>query len=140
MNDANDPFSFDAEYGDPDFVMAARDPHRPPETGPEWGLTGARQTFRSSQAGPQPVRNLDTCRLKSSGPCRAAGRRTVFKQRHRQPKDNGNVHQGQNRDRDAPRRHDAAAARRAHQISDRRQQDGAALAQAGAVRKQAERK
>ena len=33
MSDSHDPFSFDAEYGDPDFVRSARDPHQPPQTG-----------------------------------------------------------------------------------------------------------
>ena len=36
----------------------------------------------------------------------------------------GHTYQGRDRSGDAPRRHDAAAARRAHQVSDRRQQDG----------------
>ena len=36
MSGPDDPFSFDAEFGDPDYVKAARGPHRPPETGPEW--------------------------------------------------------------------------------------------------------
>ena len=40
MSGPDDPFSFDAEFGDPDYVKAARDPNRPPETGPEWEPDG----------------------------------------------------------------------------------------------------
>ena len=36
MSEPDDPVSFDAEFGDPDYVKAARDPNLPPETGPEW--------------------------------------------------------------------------------------------------------
>ena len=40
MSDTHDPFSFDAEYGDPDFVRSARDPNRPPQPGKEWERNG----------------------------------------------------------------------------------------------------
>ena len=36
MSGPDDPFSFDAEFGDPDYVKSARDPNLPPETGKEW--------------------------------------------------------------------------------------------------------
>ena len=133
MSDANDPFSFDAEYGDPDFVRSAKDPNRPPQPGKEWEHNG-----RASRRGDRARRRAQPVR----GPRRwaAARRRTVSKQRYRHPQGNGDIHQGQNRKRDAPRRHDAAAARRTHPISDRRQQDGVAVAETCALWKQAERK
>ena len=37
MSDSHDPF---AEYGDPDFVRSARDPHQPPQPGKEWEHNG----------------------------------------------------------------------------------------------------
>jgi Primase C terminal 2 (PriCT-2) len=40
MSDTHDPFSFDAEYGDPDFVRSARDPNRSPQPGEEWECNG----------------------------------------------------------------------------------------------------
>ena len=40
MSDTHDPFSFDAEYGDPDFVRSARDPNRSPQPGKEWERNG----------------------------------------------------------------------------------------------------
>ena len=36
MNGPDDPFSFDAGFGDPDYVKSARDPNLPPQTGKEW--------------------------------------------------------------------------------------------------------
>ena len=36
MSGPDDPFSFDAEFGDPDYVKSARDPNLPPQTGKEW--------------------------------------------------------------------------------------------------------
>ena len=36
MSGPDDPFSFDAEFGDPDHVKSARDPNLLPQTGKEW--------------------------------------------------------------------------------------------------------
>ena len=36
MSGPDDPFSFDAEFGDPDYVKSVSDPNRPPQTGKEW--------------------------------------------------------------------------------------------------------
>ena len=36
MSGPHDPFSFDAEFGDPDYGKSARDPNLPPQTGKEW--------------------------------------------------------------------------------------------------------
>jgi len=40
MSTPHDPFAFDAEFGDPNYVKSARDPNRRPETGPEWQRDG----------------------------------------------------------------------------------------------------
>ena len=40
MSTPPDPFAFDAEFGDPNYVKLARDPKPPPETGPEWQRDG----------------------------------------------------------------------------------------------------
>ena len=40
MSVPHDPFASDTEFGDPDYVKSARDPNRPPETGPEWQRDG----------------------------------------------------------------------------------------------------
>ena len=56
MSDPDDPFSFDAEFGDPDYVKAARDPNLPPETGPEWEPDGrAADVADRQRRRPQPV-------------------------------------------------------------------------------------
>ena len=56
MSGPDDPFSFDAEFGDPDYVKAARDPNRPPETGPEWEPGGRNAPIEgdASPFGDQP--------------------------------------------------------------------------------------
>ena len=74
MSDTHDPFSFDAEYGDPDYVKAARDPNRPPEPGRN-GSRRSRQR-RSDRAGrraepvrgppPKSFRTSMTCCLKTN--------------------------------------------------------------------------
>ena len=56
MSGPDDPFSFDAEFGDPDYVKAARDPSRPPETGPEWEPDGRAADIPIVTGGePKPV-------------------------------------------------------------------------------------
>ena len=58
MSDANDPFSFDAEYGDPDFVRSARDPNRPPQPGKEWEHNGRASDIPIEPGGdPSPFRS-----------------------------------------------------------------------------------
>ena len=60
MSDANDPFSFDAEYGDPDFVRSARDPNRPPQPGKEWEHKGRATDAEIEPGGePSPFADLD---------------------------------------------------------------------------------
>ena len=122
MSDANDPFSFDAEYGDPDFVRSAKDPNRLAPTGQGVGAQRPRQR-RSDRA----RRRSGSVTVRRHRRCAATRRRTLSEQRHLHPKSNGDIHQGRDRKRDAPRRHDAATARRAHQVSDRHQQDGSCL-------------
>ena len=56
MSDANDPFSFDAEYDDPDFVRSARDPNRPPQPGKEWEHNG-RAADAEIEPGGDPARS-----------------------------------------------------------------------------------
>jgi hypothetical protein len=60
MSDAHDPFSFDAEYGDPDLVRAAKDPNCPPRTGPEWEPGGRASDIPVEPRGdPSPFADLD---------------------------------------------------------------------------------
>ena len=40
MSTPHDPFAFDAEFGDPNYVKSARDPNRRPDTRPEWQRDG----------------------------------------------------------------------------------------------------
>ena len=62
MSDANDPFSFDAEYGDPDLVRSARDPNRPPRPGKEWERNGRATDVPiepGGDPGPLPFKDID---------------------------------------------------------------------------------
>ena len=60
MSDANDPFSFDAEYGDPDFVRSSRDPNRPPQPGKEWEHNGRVSDVPIEPGGdPGPFADID---------------------------------------------------------------------------------
>ena len=60
MSDANDPFSFDTEYDDPDFVRSARDPNRPPQPGKEWEHNGRAADTEIEPGGePSPFADLD---------------------------------------------------------------------------------
>ena len=54
MSGPDDPFSFDAEFGDPDYVKSVRIAVGP-QTGRS-GSTAAHQTFRSPREASQPVR------------------------------------------------------------------------------------
>ena len=60
MSGPDDPFSFDAEFGDPDYVKAARDPNRPPDTGLEWERGGrAADVMVVKGNGPAPFDDPD---------------------------------------------------------------------------------
>jgi hypothetical protein len=60
MSEAHDPFPFDVEYGDPAFVRSARDPQRPPETGPEWEPNGRASDIPIEPGGdPSPFADLN---------------------------------------------------------------------------------
>ena len=60
MSDANDPFSFDAEYGDPDFVRSSGDPNRPPQPGKEWEHNGCASDVPIEPGGdPGPFADID---------------------------------------------------------------------------------
>ena len=116
MSDTHDPFSFDAEYGDPDFVRSARDPNRPPQPGKEWERNGRASDIPIEPGDePSPFADLppeEFPDINDVPPEDEPYSNSDIDTR----KANGNLHQGRNRSGDAPRRHDAAAARRAHQF------------------------
>ena len=60
MSEPHDPFSFDVEYGDPNFVKSARDPNQPPQPGKEWKPNGRAADAEIVKGnGPAPFDDLD---------------------------------------------------------------------------------